>query len=85
MDFLPEGRIYPTETNRSLISSQSGLEQAMNEDRILEAKACLCNGSHDLIVSLGSGTGIIPREVSGKEQYGISPLFRGSGIQSHLW
>ena len=62
MDFLPEGRIYPTETNRSLISSQAGLEQAMNEDRILEAKACLCNGSHDLIVSLGSGTGIIPRE-----------------------
>ena len=50
MDFLPEGRIYPTETNRSLISSQAGLEQAMNEDRILEAKACLCNGSHDLIV-----------------------------------
>ena len=62
MDFLPEGRIYPTETNRSLISSQAGLEQAMNENRILEAKACLCNGSHDLIVSLGSGTGIIPRE-----------------------
>ena len=62
MDFLPEGRIYPTETNRSLISSQAGLEQAMNEDRILEAKACLCNGSHGLIVSLGNGTGIIPRE-----------------------
>ena len=55
MDFLPEGRIYPTETNRSLISSQAGLELAMNEERILEAKACLCNGSHDLIVSLGNG------------------------------
>ena len=62
MDFLPEGRIYQSEANRASISSQAGLEQAMNEGRILEAKAYLCNGNHDLMVSLGTGTGIIPRE-----------------------
>ena len=62
MDFLPEGRIYQTEENRASISSLTGLQQAMEDGRILEAKAYLCTGNHDLMVSLGSGTGIIPRE-----------------------
>ncbi len=62
MDFLPEGRIYQTQENRASISSPAALQQAMEDGRILEAKAYLCTGSHDLMVSLGCGTGIIPRE-----------------------
>ena len=38
------------------------LSEAMNEQKILEAKAIICDSRHNLIVDLGSMKGIIPRE-----------------------
>ena len=38
------------------------LEEAKNSEKILEAKACVCDANHNLIVDLGGVKGIIPRE-----------------------
>ena len=38
------------------------LEDAKNSEKILEAKACVCDSSHNLIVDLAGIKGIIPRE-----------------------
>ncbi len=60
--FMPEGRLIDTEENISALSSCASLTRAMSERRILEAKAVLCDGKHNLIVDLGCMKGIIRRE-----------------------
>ena len=62
MEFRPEGCIYDSPSNQRYISSAEGLAEAMEKGIILEAKAILCTGSHDLIVELPCARGIIPRE-----------------------
>lgn len=61
-EYLPEGKLISTKENINILHSRQLLEEAANEKKILEAKACLCDSQHNLIVDLGLMKGIIPRE-----------------------
>ena len=61
-EYLPEGKLVSTQENINILQSPQLLSQAMNEQKILEAKAIICDSRHNLIVDLGSMKGIIPRE-----------------------
>ena len=60
--FLPEGKRMNTAENLSAIAGCEGLRSAMEQGRILEARATLCDHAHNLLVDLGSIRGVIPRE-----------------------
>jgi small subunit ribosomal protein S1 len=60
--YLPEGSSVYSQENLSYISSLSGLERAMREDRILEANAIKCDEEFNLYVDLCGIQGIISRE-----------------------
>ena len=67
MDFnyyLPEGSSIYSKENLSYISSLSGLERAMQEDKILEANAIMCDEDFNLHIDLFGIRGIIPRDES---------------------
>jgi len=61
MNYKPEGCILRTAENQKYISSAEGLAEAMEKGVILEARVSVCDSSHNLIVDLPCGTGIIPR------------------------
>lgn len=61
--YMPEGYYIGSRANSEYISSLEGLERAMESGTVLEARAVLCDSSHNLVVELGGGySGIIPRE-----------------------
>ena len=60
--YYPEGRLISTAENLSALQSLTQLTEAYHEGRILEARAVVCDPSHNLIVDLGAVKGIIPRE-----------------------
>ncbi len=60
--YYPEGRLINTVENLSSLQSLSQLTEAYHDGRILEARAIVCDSSHNLIVDLGCIKGIIPRE-----------------------
>lgn len=60
--YLPEGLLSRSPEQREYLSSLSGLERAMNEGKILESTALLCDASMRLHVDLYGIRGIIPRE-----------------------
>ena len=60
--YYPEGRLMNTVENLSAMQSLSQLNDAYHDGRILEARAIVCDSSHNLIVDLGVIKGIIPRE-----------------------
>ena len=60
--YLPEGSSIYSKENLSYISSLSGLERAMQEDRILEANAIMCDEDFNLHIDLFGIRGIIPRD-----------------------
>lgn len=60
--YAPEGTLIKEGRNREYISSLSGLERAMNEGRILEATALLCDNSMRLHLDLYGTRGIIAKE-----------------------
>ncbi len=62
MNFKPEGALINSPENQRCISSPEGLSEALEKGFILEARAVMCTGSHDLIVELPCAAGIIPRE-----------------------
>ena len=51
-----------TAENRAALRSQSSLAEAMRLHQLLEARAAVCDSTHNLIVDLGCMKGIIPRE-----------------------
>jgi len=60
--YKPEGSLISTFQNHEYISSQKGLERALEKQIILEAPAVLCDHDFNLHVALGGGIkGIIPR------------------------
>ncbi len=61
-DYLPEGRRIDTYENLEAISSLKSLNDAMRDQKILEARATVCDQEHNLIVDLGFMKGIIKRE-----------------------
>lgn len=62
IEFYPEGWLIDTIENRNVLSSISNLTDAYHEGKILEARATVCDGNHNLIVNMGIIKGIIPRE-----------------------
>ena len=59
--YAPEGALIRQAENREYISSLHGLERAMNEGRILESTALLCDSDMCLHVDLYGIKGIIER------------------------
>lgn len=62
IEYYPEGKLINKAENRSYISSLQGIMEAQQDGKILEARAIVCDSSHNLIVEIGSVRGIIPRE-----------------------
>lgn len=60
--FKPEGCLFTSAENRRYINSLEGLCQAMDRNETLEARASMCDSSHNLIVELPCMKGIIRRE-----------------------
>lgn len=60
--FLPEGNLLATEENRTYINNPEKLKEAMQKQKILEAKALVCDRGHNLHLNLGGIKAIIPRE-----------------------
>lgn len=58
----PEGWLIETAENREALRSPAGLMKAAEEGRTVEARALMCDSSHNLIVDLNCMKGIIPRE-----------------------
>ena len=61
-EYLPEGKLIYTHENRAVLHSARLLQEAMHKGTILEARASLCDASHNLVVELGCMRGVIPRE-----------------------
>lgn len=61
-DFLPEGCLMDTQDNSVCMESISSLCEAYREQKILEARATVCDANHNLTVDLGCIRGIIPRK-----------------------
>ncbi len=59
--YLPEGCIINSPENKRLISTASGLHEAMTGGKILEARAVMCDNQHNIIVDLPCMKGIIPK------------------------
>jgi len=59
--FKPEGMLIDTLENKMSLRSIKDLEHAMAQEKILEARAVVCDSSHNLIVDLECCKGIIPR------------------------
>lgn len=57
----PEGTIINSAENRRYISSAEGLREAMTDGIVLEGMTALCETSHDLVIDLPCGKGVIPR------------------------
>lgn len=79
--YLPEGMLLHTSENREYVRSLAGLERAMNEGKILEATALLCDSALRLHVDLYGVRGIIEREEAvlcrrGEERKDIAVITR---------
>ena len=60
--YKPEGLKFMTAENREYLYSQTSLEKAMMQDKILEAAATMCRGDMSLSVNLGCMEGIMERD-----------------------
>ncbi len=59
--FLPEGSRISTQENLDVFTSKAALRDALQNKKILEARAVMCDKEHNLHVDLGVMKGIIPR------------------------
>ncbi len=62
MKFYPEGHLLHTFENKAALQSPASLSEAMRNQKILEARALMCDNQHNLIVDFKFMKGIIPRE-----------------------
>lgn len=60
--YRPEGAMLEAYDNGVAVRGLFSLREAMEQKRILEARARVCDSVHNLIVELGCCKGIIPRE-----------------------
>lgn len=61
-EYLPEGKLISAQENINILQSLQLLAEAKKDGKILEARACVCDSQHNLVVDLGVMKGIIPRE-----------------------
>lgn len=59
--FKPEGLLIDTFENKMALKNVSSLQEACQSGKILEARAMVCDSSHNLIVDLGCMKAIIPK------------------------
>lgn len=60
--YYPEGVLFESRQNKRYLESVTGLRECFFEEKILEARAVLCDSEHNLHVDLGTIHGIMPRE-----------------------
>ncbi len=60
--YLPEGYFFETQENKEAIKNFNNLEACFKEQKIIEARATMCDSMHNLIVDLNGIKGIIPRD-----------------------
>lgn len=61
-EFNPEGRRIHTRENAEMLSSPDRIRRLAGTGTVLEARAVMCDGDHNLIVDMGCMRGIIPRQ-----------------------
>lgn len=61
-NYLPEGQIISTPSNRAILSSPDSLHEACFRGDIVEARTLICDKNHDLRIDLGCMYGIIPHD-----------------------
>lgn len=59
--YLPEGYFFETKENKEAIKNLTTLENTFKEQKVIEARALMCDSGHNLIVDLNGIKGIIPR------------------------
>ena len=59
--YFPEGYIFETKENKEATKNLTALETCFKEEKIIEARALMCDSEHNLIVNLNGIKGIIPR------------------------
>ncbi len=59
--YYPEGLLFESKQNKKCMDSLSSLRESFFEEKILEARATLCDKEHNLHIDLGIMKGIIPR------------------------
>lgn len=62
VEFYPEGKLIDKAENLKFFKSLATLNEAFYEEKILEARAIVCDSEHNLIVDMGCIKGIIPRD-----------------------
>ncbi len=60
--FFPEGFLFQTAKNQKALQTLEGLQEALAQNQILEARVILCDNAHNLWVDLPCCKGLIPRE-----------------------
>lgn len=60
--YLPEGQLINSIENKNAQKSIFSLQEAMIQEKILEARAIICDNEHNLIVDLPCIKGVIPRK-----------------------
>lgn len=60
--YYPEGVLFESRQNKKYLESVTNLRECFFEEKILEARAVLCDSEHNLHVDLGAIQGIMPRE-----------------------
>lgn len=61
-EFFPEGVLLNTATNRKRIQTPASLSEVNVSGEVVEARAVLCDGEHNLHVDLPCMEGVIPHE-----------------------
>ncbi|HIZ54770.1 MAG TPA: S1 RNA-binding domain-containing protein [Firmicutes bacterium] len=62
MAFFPEGILYDTRENQLSLRNAASLQECIQNQKIVEARALLCDSQHNLFVDLHCMRGMIPRE-----------------------
>lgn len=60
--YYPEGELFLSSENQSCIKTIFALQEAMVQEKVLEARVLLCDNDHNLHIDLPCAKGIIPRE-----------------------
>lgn len=60
--YYPEGELFLTPDNQNCIKTIFALQEAMLQEKTLEARVLLCDNDHNLHIELPCAKGIIPRE-----------------------
>lgn len=61
-NFSPEGAIFAAPENQNCLKSIFAMQEAMLQDKTLEARVLICDNDHDLHLDIPCAKAVIPRE-----------------------